>query len=66
MYNQSLSTTTEICTVPDNGYCNTKVITTEITYQYFDLLYLILKFTIGFSIVFLFLRLAFRKRNRFR
>lgn len=41
MYNQTISTTTEICTVPDTAYCNTWVKTTETTYQYFDMLILI-------------------------
>ena len=41
MYNQTLATTTAVCTIPATGYCNTYVTTTETTYNYFDLLILL-------------------------
>lgn len=60
MYNQTIATTTSFS--PDGAEIGYTV--RETTYQYFDLIYLILKFTIGFLIVFLFLKSAFKKRKR--
>jgi len=56
MYNQTLSTTTEICLTPDTGFCAEWQKTTETTYQYFDLIIYILIAIIPFAVIALFKR----------
>jgi len=51
LYNQTTSTTTEICLTSETGYCAEWEKTTETTYNFFDPIYLVLKLAIGFFII---------------
>jgi len=52
-YNQKIETATTTCLIPDTGYCAESLTTTETTYQYFDVIYLLFKITMAFVIIFL-------------
>lgn len=51
-YNQTLKTSTTTCLTADTGYCAESLTTTETTYYYFDVIYLIFKIALAFWVIF--------------
>lgn len=58
-YNQKIELATSTCSFSGPAYCEQWTKETITTYQYFDILYLVLKIALGFAIIFL---LAKRKK----